>query len=93
MKETLAPRYAFYDFSKIVGFPNPLPNRDEWEDNLPKFQPKRWEVPAEHLLDFHEVIHRLNIMHEDVHINIFGYSLGGMLLIGVNRFPLQASIL
>jgi hypothetical protein len=72
MKETLAPRYAFCDFSKVVGFPNPLPDRDEWEDILPEFQGKSWEVPSEHLLDFHEVIHRLNIMHEDVQIKILG---------------------
>jgi hypothetical protein len=45
------------DFSKIVGFPDPLPDRDEWEGSLPKFRGKEWEVPTEHLLDFHEFIH------------------------------------
>jgi hypothetical protein len=80
MKETSSLRYAFCDFSKIFGFPNPLPDKDEWEDILPEFQAKSLEVPDEHLLDFHEVIHRLNIMHEDVQINIFRYSLGGVAL-------------
>jgi hypothetical protein len=87
MKEASAPRYAFCDFSKIVGFPNPLPDRDEWEDILPEFQAKSWEVPAEHLLDFHEVIHRLNIMHEDVQINLFRYSLGGAALDWCQSLP------
>jgi hypothetical protein len=57
MENILAQRLAFCDFSQIVGFPNPLPDRDEWEDILPEFQAKISEVPAEHLLDFHEVIH------------------------------------
>jgi hypothetical protein len=35
-------------------------------------------VPAEHLLDFHEFIHRLQIVHEDVQIKLFGYSLEGI---------------
>jgi hypothetical protein len=64
MENILAQRLAFYDLSQIVGFPNPLPDRDEWEDILLEFQAKISEVPAKHLLDFHEVIHRLNIMHE-----------------------------
>jgi hypothetical protein len=37
MENILAQRYAFCDFSKIVGFPNPLSDRDEWEGSLPKF--------------------------------------------------------
>jgi hypothetical protein len=64
-------RYAFCDFSKIVGFPNPVPSRDEWENSLPRFRGEEWEVPAEHLLDFHDLIHRLQIIHEDVQIKIF----------------------
>jgi hypothetical protein len=78
MENILAQRYAFCDFSKIVGFPNPLPDRDEWEGSLPKFRGKEWEVPAEHLLDFHEFIHRLHIVHEDVQINLFKHSLQGI---------------
>ena len=87
MKETLAPRYAFCDFPKVVGFLNPLPDRDEWEDILPEFQAKSWEVLAKHLLEFHEVIHRLNIMHEYVQIKIFGYLLGGASLDWCQSLP------
>jgi hypothetical protein len=71
MDKILAQRYVFCDFSKIVGFPNPMPSRDEWEGCLPIFRGENWEVPAEHLLDFHDFIHRLQIMHEDVQIKIF----------------------
>jgi hypothetical protein len=42
---------------------------------LPKFKGKEWEVPAEHLLDFHEFIHRLHIVHENVQIKLFKHSL------------------
>jgi hypothetical protein len=78
MDKILAQRFSFCDFSKIVGFPNPLPSRDEWEISLPNFQGEEWEVPAEHLLKFHVFIHRLHIVHEYVQINIFKYSLQGI---------------
>ena len=78
MNQILAKKYAFCDFSKIVGFPNPVPSRDEWECNIPRFRGEDWEVPAEHLLDFHDRIHRLQIVHEDVQIKLFGYLLEGI---------------
>jgi hypothetical protein len=37
-------------------------------------------VSAEHLLEFHDFIHRLEIIHEDVQIKIFRYSLEGIFL-------------
>jgi len=63
MDKILSQRYAFCDFSNIVGFSNLVPSRDEWESSLPKFQGKEWEEPAEHLLDFHDFIHKLRIVH------------------------------
>jgi hypothetical protein len=57
MEKILAQRFAFCDFSQIVGFPNALPVRDQWEDFLPEFHATSWEEPTEHLLDFHEAIH------------------------------------
>jgi hypothetical protein len=35
-------------------------------------------VPAEHLLYFHDFIHRLEIVHEDVQIKLFRFSLEGI---------------
>jgi hypothetical protein len=78
MNKILSKRYVFCDFSKIVGFPNPVPSSDEWEHNLPRFRGEEWEVPAEHLLDFHDFIHRLEIVHEDVQIRLFFFSLEGI---------------
>jgi len=75
MNKILAKRYSFCDFSKIVGFPNLVPSRDEWENSIPRLWGEEWEVLAEHLLDFHVFIHWLQIVHEDVHINLFGFSL------------------
>jgi hypothetical protein len=91
MEKILAQRFSFCDFSQIVGFPNALPDRDIWEDFLPEFHAKSWEVPAEHLLDFHEAIHRHNITHEDVQIKLFRYSLKGAALDWCRSLP-SASI-
>jgi hypothetical protein len=93
MNQILAKRYAFCNFSSIVGFPNPVPSRDEWENSLPRFRGEEWEVPAEHLLDFHDFIDRLEIVHEDVQIKLFKFSLEGLLLTGVSLFQVQVSAL
>ena len=74
----LAKSYAFYDFSSISCFPNPVPTRDEWENSLPRFRGEEWEVPVEHLLDFHDYMHPLQVVHEDVQIRLFCSSLEGI---------------
>jgi hypothetical protein len=91
MNRILAKRYAFCDFSSIVGFPNQVPSRDEWENSLPRFRGEEWEVPAEHLLDFHEFINRLEIVHDDVQIKLFKFSLEGIALDWCRSLP-DASI-
>jgi hypothetical protein len=68
----------FCDFSNIVGYPNAVPSRNEWECSIPIFRGEEWEVPTEHLMDFHDFIHLLEIMHEDVQIKLFGFSLEGI---------------
>ena len=91
MNQILAKRYAFYDFSKIVGFPNPFPSRDEWERSIPIFLGEEWEVLAEHLLDFHDFInYRLEIVHEDVQIKLFRYSLEGICLDWCRSLPKES---
>ena len=35
-------------------------------------------MPAEHLLDFHDYMHRLQVVHEDVQIQLFCFSLEGI---------------
>jgi hypothetical protein len=73
----LSQRYAFCDFTNISGFLNPEPDRSEWEGFLPRFRGEDWEVPAEFLLDFHECMLKLKVVHEDVLIKLFRYSLDG----------------
>jgi len=91
MNQILAKKYAFCDFSKIVGFPNLVPSRDEWERSIPIFRGEYWEVPTEHLLDFHDFIHRLEIVHEDVQIKLFRYSLEGIALDWCRSLPKASS--
>ena len=80
MEAILTKRYAFCNFSKIDGFPNLMPARDEWEVSLPRFSGNDWEVPTKFLLDFHDWIYKLQIIHEDVKIKLFRYSLEGATL-------------
>jgi len=77
MDVILARRYACFYFSNVLYFPNPMLDRDEWEHSLPRFRGEDWEVPSDHLLDFHECIHRLGIVHGDVLMKMFRYSLEG----------------
>jgi hypothetical protein len=77
MEAILAQRLAFCDFSDVVGFSNPMLSRDEWDGILPIFKGEVWEVLAKHLLYFHEFICDHQIVHEDVKIKIFRYSLKG----------------
>lgn len=77
MDKILAQRYEFCDFSNISGFPNLVPDREVWEHCLPRFGGINYDHPGEHLLDFHDCMHRLNIDHEDVLIKLFRFSLEG----------------
>ena len=72
--DRMAARYEFCDFSKIYGFLNIVPDKELWEHCLPKFRGKDYDHPSEHLLDFHECMHKLNIDHEDVLIKMFIFS-------------------
>jgi hypothetical protein len=87
MEAIFAQRFVFCDFSNIVGFPNPMLSRDEWEGFLPTFKGEYWEVSAEHLLDFHEFVHERQIVHKDVHIKLFRYSLKGEALDWCRSLP------
>jgi hypothetical protein len=77
MEAILARRYAFCDFSCIHGFPNLILDREVWEPCLPRFGGNEHDHLGEHLLDFHECMHMLNIDHEDVLIKMLRFSLEG----------------
>jgi len=73
----LAQRYAIFYFSNVPRFLNPMLERNEWGSFLPKFKGEYWEVYTKFLLDFHEYTQQLGIIHEDVLMKMFRYSLEG----------------
>jgi hypothetical protein len=75
MEAILAQRYAFCDFSNIVGFPHPVSTITEWDDYLPRFRGSKHDHPSEHLLNFHKCMLEHGFVHEDVLIKLFIFSL------------------
>lgn len=71
----MAAMFAPLNFSAIPSFPNAVPIMDEWGDFLVQFREKKDDNPATHLLKFHEVMYQLGILHEDVIMKMFMYSL------------------
>jgi hypothetical protein len=61
----------------VFGFPNIVPSKDDWENCLPRFKGNDGEVLVEHLLEFHECLHQLGIVHEYVLLNMCRYTLEG----------------
>jgi hypothetical protein len=77
MESILARRFAPFDFSGILGFPNVVPTMHEWGDYLPRFRGDDHDHPAQHLIDLHQYMDQLDIHHEDVLLKMFMYSLEG----------------
>jgi len=77
MEKILARRFAPFDFSGIPGFPNEVPSPNEWDDYLPRFREREEDNPAQHLWEFHELMHQWEIQHEDVLLKMFMFSLAG----------------
>jgi hypothetical protein len=77
MDKILAQRFAPFDFSVVSGFPNVVPTMDEWGDYFPIFRECKEDNPAQHLCEFHELMHQWEIHHEDVLLKMFMFSLVG----------------
>jgi hypothetical protein len=77
MEKILARRFDPFNFSAIPGFPNVVPSLDEWDDYFPIFGKCEKDNPAQHLSEFHELMHQWEIHHEDVLLNMFMFSLAG----------------
>ena len=75
MESILAERFSPFNFFDVPGFPNVVPTIDEWGDFLPIFRERKDDKPAEHLREFHELMHQWEIHHEDVLMKMFMYSL------------------
>jgi hypothetical protein len=77
MERILARRFAPFNFSVVPGFPNVVPTPNEWGDYLPIFRERKEDNPAQHLHEFHELMHQWEIHHEDVLMKMFMFSLAG----------------
>jgi len=77
MEAILAQRFSPFNLSFVPSFPIFFPTIDEWGDYLPRFRENKDDNPADHLLDFHELMHQWGIHHKDVLMKIFMYSLEG----------------
>jgi hypothetical protein len=77
MEKILARRFAPFNFSVVPSFPNVFPAMDEWGDYLPIFRERKEDNHAQHLSEFHELMHQWEIHHEDVLMKMFVFSLAG----------------
>ena len=75
MEAIVVARYAFCDFSNIVGFPHIVLTITKWGDYLPRFKGSKCDYPSDHLLNFHKCILEHDFVHEDVSIKMFKFSL------------------
>ena len=75
--DRIAARFTPLDFTIFFGFPNVVPDIKEWGDYLPSFREDKDDNHAQHLFEFHKLIHQLDIHHEDVLMKLFMFSLEG----------------
>lgn len=52
-----------------------MPDKEKWEDYIPKFREDDEDNPRQHLKDFHSCMHLLGIYEEDVLMKLFMLSL------------------
>jgi hypothetical protein len=71
----IAARFAPLDFTNVYDFPNIVPNINIWEYVLPKFGGYVDNNPAQHLFEFHKLMDKLNVHHEDVVMKLFMFSM------------------
>ena len=90
MEAILARRFSPFNISYVPSFPNVVPTIYEWGDVLPIFGEYRDDNLAEHLLEFHELMHQLGIHHEDVLMKMFTYSLEGDARVWYRPLPLAS---
>jgi hypothetical protein len=72
-----AVRFSPLDFTNVFGFPNVVYDIKEWGDYLPNFNERKDDNLAEHLFEFHKLMDKLDIYHEDVLVKLLMFSLGG----------------
>ena len=75
MEAIVAARFAPFNFSFVLDFPNDVPTMDEWGGFHPIFRGDDHDHLAQHLIESHQYMDQLNIHHEDVLLKMFMYSL------------------
>jgi hypothetical protein len=72
----IAARFVTLEFTNSFGFPNVVTDIKEWGEHLPSFRKDKYDNHAQHLFEFHKLMHQLDIHHEDVLMKLFMFSLG-----------------
>ena len=75
MEAILAWRFAPFNFSAIPSFPHLVLTITEWGDYLPRFRGSKYDHLGDHLLNFHKCMLEHDLVHEDVLIKMFIFSL------------------
>ena len=90
MEAIMATRFAPFNFSVVLEFPNNVPTMDEWGDFLPRIRGDDHDHPAQHLIEFHQYMNQLGIHHEDVLLKMFMYSLEGNAIQWYRSLPISS---
>jgi hypothetical protein len=77
METILARRFDPFYVSDVPDFPNVVFVVSEWVYFFPIFKELKEENLAQHLHEFHELMHQWEIHHEDVLLKMFMFSLAG----------------
>jgi len=88
--ESLISRYACLDFSRIYGFPNPLPKDEYCLRNGLKFNGKDLSLTVKHISDFRDFTELLRVKHEDVFLRLFHDSFQGECRSWVDSLPAKS---
>lgn len=71
----LVHKFDQFDFPRITSYPHDMPAFSAWNEYLPKFSRKEYEDLAQHLQENHECMEQQGIIHEDLKMKLFLFSL------------------
>jgi hypothetical protein len=75
MEKILDRRFAPFNFSFFLRFPNVVPAINVWDDYLSIFRGSKNDHPGKHLFNFHIRMLEHNFVHKDILIKMFRFSL------------------
>ena len=86
----LVSRYAYVDFSRIYGFPNPFPKDAYFLRNGPKFNGEDLSLALKHISNFCDLTELLRVRDEDILIRLFYDSFQGRCKQWIESFPVRS---